>query len=87
MTNEGFLLKMQSWQRRLLREKRGIRLDVCMFDDGVVFACLKYPSAESEDGFDAKGGTAYPPGDVLESFNDQNAIEMDELIEKLLNDN
>lgn len=73
MTNEEFLLKMQSWQRRLLREGNPLRVSITLFEDNEVMA-------SAWDGRNFCTEMAYPPGDVLEHYNEENARNIDKFI-------
>ena len=78
MTNEDFLLKMQSWQRRLLRERKDIHLSITLFEDGVVMAS----SSHGETFYTEQ---AYPEEHSLKSCNEQNARNIDRFITNCLN--
>lgn len=73
MTNEEFLLKVQSWQRRLLREGNPLRVSITLMEDGVVMATVW-----GED--DALTEQAYPDDNVLCHCNEQNARSIDKFI-------
>lgn len=78
MTNEEFLLKMQSWQRRLLRERKAIRLTITAFEDGIVMATVW----DQETGLTE---AAYPEENCLKSCNEDNARNIDRFITNCLN--
>ena len=73
MTNEDFLLKMQSWQRRLLRERKAIRLTITAFEDGIVMATVWDQETWLSE-------QAYPEDDCLKRCNEGNARNIDKFI-------
>jgi hypothetical protein len=78
MTNEEFLLKMQSWQRRLLRERKAIRLTITAFEDGIVMATVWDQETVLTE-------AAYPEENCLKSCNEDNARNIDRFITNCLN--
>ena len=78
MTNEEFLLKMQSWQRRLLRERKAIRLTITAFADGIVMATVWDQETVLTE-------QAYPEENCLKSCNEDNARNIDRFITNCLN--
>lgn len=78
MTNEEFLLKMQSWQRRLLRERKAIRLTITAFEDGIVMATVWDQETVLTE-------AAYPEENCLKGCNEDNARNIDRFITNCLN--
>ena len=73
MTNEEFLQIMQGWQIRLLREGKHPRLSITLFEDNEIMVT-------AWDGEKFCTETAYPPGDVLEHHNEQNAKRIEQFL-------